>query len=409
MTNKKAAIRIIKRLRSNGFEALLAGGCVRDMLLKRPAKDFDVATDAQPVDVIKLFKRTLKVGAKFGVVIVLLDKNQIEVATFRTESGYTDGRHPTEVEFTIAAADASRRDFTINGMFYDPIKEKLIDYVNGRTDLKKKIIRTIGSPQKRFAEDYLRMLRAVRFAAQIEFSIDSKTFSAICKSAKNIKKISGERITAELEGILAGPSRARGATLLVGCGLANTIFPGFTQRRAKSAVDVLAELPKQTDFPLALAGFFVDWPVETALEKFRILKFSRNRARHVKFLLGNRGRLLDENISLAQLKILLAEPYFTDLYELQRAIQKADTKGSKGLSVLRKLKKRIKALGDIELKPKPILNGHDLIRLGATPGPALGQLAGEMYIAQLEGTLTNKTAAKKWVQKWLGNHKMMIK
>jgi len=408
MKNKYAALKIIKILRSNGFEALLAGGCVRDMLLKRPAKDFDVATNAKPKDIIKLFKRTLKVGAKFGVVIVLLEGKQIEVATFRTEAGYTDGRHPSNVEFTTASADAARRDFTINGMFYDPITDKIIDYVNGKADLKKKIIRTIGSPAARFKEDYLRMLRAIRFAAQLDFKIDPKTFSAICSNAKNITKISGERIAAELQGTLACSSRSTGVSLLVESGLASAIFENFTAKHAKSAVKVLAQLPKQTDSPLALAAFFVDWPTELALEKSRLLKLSRNQNKHVKFLLTNRGKLLDENMSLAQLKILLAKPYFADLYELQRAIQKADPKGRKGLAALRKLKKRIKDLGDVELKPDPLLNGHDLIKLGAVPGPALGQLAKEMYIAQLEGTLKTKTAARKWAQNWLQNHKNMI-
>ncbi|MHC4096690.1 MAG: tRNA nucleotidyltransferase/poly(A) polymerase family protein [Planctomycetota bacterium] len=144
MTNKQAAIKVIRRLNRKGFQALLAGGCVRDMLLGQRPKDYDVAANAQPKDVIELFKRTLKVGAKFGVVIVMLEDRQVEVATFRTEAGYTDGRHPSVVKFSCAEEDASRRDFTINGMFYDPLKEKVIDYVDGRTDLKKGLIRTIG-------------------------------------------------------------------------------------------------------------------------------------------------------------------------------------------------------------------------------------------------------------------------
>ena len=198
MTNRQAAIKVIKRLRSSGFQALLAGGCVRDMLLGRAAKDFDVATDARPRDVMQIFKRTLKVGAKFGVVIVLLDNTQIEVATFRTETGYLDGRHPAKVEFTGPAEDARRRDFTINGMFYDPAEKYVIDYVNGRADLKKRIVRTIGPADDRFAEDYLRMLRAVRFSTQLGFAVDRSTKSAVRKNAQKITAISGERIAAEL-------------------------------------------------------------------------------------------------------------------------------------------------------------------------------------------------------------------
>ncbi|HUS73269.1 MAG TPA: CCA tRNA nucleotidyltransferase, partial [Sedimentisphaerales bacterium] len=228
MTNKQAAIRVIKRLNRNGFQALLAGGCVRDMLLRRPASDYDVATNAQPNDVMKLFRRTLKVGAKFGVVIVLLEGQQVEVATFRTETGYTDGRHPSVVKFATAAEDAGRRDFTINGMFYDALKEKVIDYVDGQADLKKRLIRTIGKAWERFGEDYLRMLRAVRFSTQLGFAIEPATWSAISRNVKNITKISGERIAIELEAILVNPNRSVGTSILAKSGLAKAIFPGFT-------------------------------------------------------------------------------------------------------------------------------------------------------------------------------------
>jgi hypothetical protein len=197
MTNRQAAVQIVKKLRGEGFQALLAGGCVRDMLLGRRPNDYDVATDAKPNDVIKLFRRTLKVGAKFGVVVVLIDKIQVEVATFRTESDYEDGRHPSKVRFTTAAEDAARRDFTINAMFYDPIAKKVIDYYKGQADLKNKIIRTVGDPVERFSEDYLRMLRAVRFSTQLGFSIEPRTQKAVCNQAENITKISGERIAAQ--------------------------------------------------------------------------------------------------------------------------------------------------------------------------------------------------------------------
>jgi poly(A) polymerase len=402
MTNKQAAIEIVKRLRSYGFEALLAGGCVRDMLLGRPASDYDVATSALPEDVIRLFKRTLKVGAKFGVVIVLLAGQQVEVATFRTESGYADGRHPAAVEFARASEDAGRRDFTINGMFYDPIDNRVVDYVNGQADLKKRIVRTIGKPEQRFSEDYLRMLRAIRFSTQLSFAIEPKTFSAICTLGENITKISGERISAELEGILIDPNRATGASLLVESGLANAIFPGYAGEPAKLAVAVLGQLRKKIDFALALAGFFAGYETKFAIEKCKVLKLSRNQNKHIKFLLTNRDKLLNDSMSLAELKKFLMEPYFWDLYELQRALQRAR---QAGIYALVNIRKRIKALGDIELRPKPLLTGHDLIRLGAVPGPALGQLAEEMYIAQLEGQLQTTQQAEDWVIKWLHKHK----
>lgn len=401
MTNKQAAVEIVKRLRSYGFEALLAGGCVRDMLLGRPASDYDVATSALPEDVIRLFNRTLKVGAKFGVVIVLLRGQQVEVATFRTESGYVDGRHPAAVEFASASEDAGRRDFTINGMFYDPIDNRVVDYVNGQVDLKKGIVRTIGKPEQRFSEDYLRMLRAIRFSTQLSFKIEPKTFSAICTLGENITKISGERIAAELEGILIDPNRPTGASLLVESGLTKAIFPGYVGDPAKFAVAVLGQLRKKVDFALALAGFFSGCDAEFAMQTCKILKLSRNRTKHLKFLLTNRDKLLDP-MSLAELKKFLAEPYFWDLYELQRAIQRAR---QAGIYALVNIRKRIKALGDIELRPKPLLTGHDLIRLGAVPGPVLGQLAEEMYIAQLEGLLQTAQQAESWVIKWLHKHK----
>jgi poly(A) polymerase len=406
MTNRQAAIKIIRRLHSKAFQALLAGGCVRDMLLRRPATDYDIATDAVPDEVIKLFRRTLKVGAKFGVVIVLLEGKQVEVATFRTETGYADGRHPAKVKFATAAEDAGRRDFTINGMFFDPMSKKVIDYVNGRADLKKRLIRTIGRPEERFSEDYLRMLRAVRFSTQLGFAIEPKTFSAIRRQANNITKISGERISMELEATLVSPNRSIGASLLARSKLAETVFPHLNSKKMNLAVKVLSQLPKKVDFPLALACLFAGCPTEIALQKCRVLKLSRSRTKHTKFLLANRGNLLDEKMSLAELKLTLAQPYFWDLYEMQRAIQKAERKSIDPLS---RLRRRIKALGDIELRPKPLLDGHELMRLGAVPGPGLGQLAQEMYIAQLEGNLQTAAQARKWVQQWLQKHRTIDK
>ncbi len=404
MTNKQAAIKIVRQLRQNGFQALLAGGCVRDMLLGRRAKDYDVATDARPKDVMRLFKRTLKVGAKFGVVIVLVDDQQVEVATFRTESGYADGRHPVSVEFAGAAEDASRRDFTINGMFFDPLQQQVIDYVDGQADLKSRLLRTIGKPAERFGEDYLRMLRAVRFSTQLGFAIESATWSAICRNASNISRISGERIAMELEGILIDPNRAVGASMLIDSGLADMIFPGLPCCQARQAVDILKKLRRRLDFPLALAGFFACCETDFAMQSCQALKLSRNQIKHVRFLLSGRGRLLNEQMSVAELKQILAEPYFQDLYELQKAIQKSEGDGRKSITPLIKLRRRIKALGDVELQPAPLLNGHDLMRLGTVPGPALGQLSQELYIAQLEGQLQTSQEAEKWAREWLEKH-----
>jgi poly(A) polymerase len=404
MNNKQAAIEIARRLQQHGFQALLAGGCVRDMLLGRSAKDHDVATDARPADVIGLFQRTLAVGAKFGVVIVLMRDEQVEVATFRSEAGYEDGRHPTEVRFTSAAEDASRRDFTINGMFCDPLTGQVIDYVGGQADLTRRIIRTIGDPQERFGEDYLRMLRAIRFSTQLGFAIDPETYTAVRRNAANIARISGERIAIELEGILVHPNRAGGAGMLIETGLAQAVFPGFVGEQAERAVGVLGRLRKKVGFPLALAAFFAGFPADFAMQKCHILKLSNRQTRHVEFLLSHRSWLLDPKMSLAQLKKLLAGPYFWDLYELERAIQKAAV-AKNGLASLGRLRRRIGDLGDIDVKPKPLLNGHELMHLGAVPGPSLGQLAQELYIAQLEGDVQTKEEAQQWARTWLQRHR----
>jgi len=404
MTSRETAIKIIKRLRKADYQALLAGGCVRDMLLKRQAKDYDVATDAKHDEVVKLFGRTLKVGAKFGVVMVIINGVQTEVATFRTESGYTDGRHPGRVVFSSPQKDASRRDFTINGMFYDPIGRKVIDYVGGQGDLRKGVIRTIGDAQKRFGEDYLRLLRAVRFSTQLGFAIEPQTWSAVCSKARNITKISAERIAMELEMILTHPSRRDGASMLLDSGLTEAIFPGIGLKEAHFGLEVLGYLRKKVDFPLALASFFAACDSKSAIAQGRRLKPSRAHNRHLRFLLDRRAELLEAQMGLAQLKLLLAQPYFSDLYELQRAIQK-----SRGESIgpLLAIKKRARALKGRKLSPRPLLDGHELIRLGVQPGPMVGLVAEEMYIAQLAEEINTPNQARRWVVQWLRRHERL--
>jgi len=325
------------------------------------------------------------------------------VATFRSETGYVDGRHPTQVRFTSAAEDASRRDFTINGMFYDPLAERVIDYVEGQADLARRIIRTIGDPDERFGEDYLRMLRAIRFSTQLGFAIESETYAAVGRNAGKIARISGERIAVELDGILVHPDRSRGVALLIETGLARAVFPGFDGEPAQQAVAVLARLRRKVNFPLALAALFVGYPTDFALDRGEIIKLSNKQTRHVEFLLSQRGRLLDSAMSVASLKKLLAEPYFWDLYELERAVQKAAA-SKQGLAHLGRLRRRIRDLAGVDVKPKPLLNGHDLMRLGAVPGPALGQLAEELYVAQLEGDVATREQAEQWVREWLERH-----
>jgi poly(A) polymerase len=210
---KETAASVVRRLQQAGFAAFWVGGCVRDFLLGREPQDYDIATDARPELIEKLFKKTIAVGRKFGVMVVVEDKQQFQVATFRAEAEYRDGRRPEKVVFANAEADALRRDFTVNGLFYDPLTEKIHDWVGGEKDLRAKIIRTIGAPEERFAEDHLRLLRAVRFAAQLGFEIEPRTFAAVKALAPKIKLISAERVRDELIKLFApglvGPAACR--------------------------------------------------------------------------------------------------------------------------------------------------------------------------------------------------------
>ncbi|MGB8370614.1 MAG: CCA tRNA nucleotidyltransferase [Limisphaerales bacterium] len=208
MTDKPlraTAVEIVHRLQTAGFSAFWVGGCVRDFLLGREPGDYDIATSARPEQIEELFKRTVAVGRKFGVMVVVENGQPFQVATFRAEADYRDGRHPEQVTFGDAKADAQRRDFTVNGLFYDPVAEKLHDWVSGEKDLRAKIIRTIGSPGERFAEDHLRLLRAVRFAAQLGFEIEPQTFAAVRTLAPKIELISAERIRDELIKLFSPP------------------------------------------------------------------------------------------------------------------------------------------------------------------------------------------------------------
>lgn len=402
MSNRDSAYQVVRRLRKEGCQALFAGGCVRDRLLGRPAKDYDVVTDAVPENVIKLFRRTLKIGAKFGVVMVLMDDQQVEVATFRTEGGYQDGRHPGHVAFASAKEDAARRDFTVNGMFYDPIEKKVLDFVNGQKDLQKQILRTIGNPDERFAEDYLRMLRAVRFAVKLGFTIEPTTWKSIQTYAPKITGISAERVAGEWEQILAHPNRTQGVKLLMESGLAKAIFPAFEGDGAALGMRAIEFLPKAVDFMLALACFWAGFETKTALAECEKLKLSNLQTKHLRFLLQKRNVLLDAQLPLSSLKLLLHEPYFEDLITFQQAIQKARGESTQVIGLL---KRRAMAIEPKNIRPSPLLNGHELMALGATPGPMVGQLARELYIVQLEEKLHTKPQAEHWCREWLAKHR----
>ena len=393
---KQAALRVVRRLRVGGHQALLAGGCVRDMLLGKVPADYDVATNAQPQTVCQLFSRTLTVGAQFGVVVVLIGGRQIEVATFRSDASYTDGRRPDKVVFTDARHDAQRRDFTINGMFFDPIDNQVIDYVNGKADLKKGVIRAIGAPEKRFAEDHLRMLRAIRFACRFQFKIAPATWQAICAHAPAITHISAERIADELERILVDPHRAVGGQLALKSGLLEPILKPLSLPQLHIGLDVLGQLPQRTSFALALAALLSADNEQTAQTLCRRLKTSNELRQQVRFLVANREKLLAQiPLSRGPLKKWLAQPLFEPLVQLIRCHEKAQ---GRSLAKLNQLRRQITDLGDEPIAPPQLLDGHDLIRLGVAPGPRLGQLLEELYLAQLENHVRTTRQAQQWIR-----------
>jgi len=398
---KRAVLHVLRRLHGAGHQALLAGGCVRDMLLGKVPDDYDVATSARPDDVVALFSRTITVGAQFGVVVVLVGGRQVEVATFRSEDCYSNGRRPNNVVFTDARRDAERRDFTINGMFFDPLKNEVIDYVGGRKDLAQGVIRAIGKPEERFQEDHLRMLRAIRFACRFDFPIARGTWQAIRKQAGRITRISAERIAAELERILVDPHRPRGMKLALQSGLLGPIFPSLEFDQLRFGISVLEELPKRTSFALALAAFLAAGNKENAAEACRRLKTSTELRRQVTWLVTQRPELLQQiPLSRGRLKKWLAEPLFGPLLELLACYVKAT---GVGRGELRTLRRQIKELGDEPIAPPRFLDGHDLIRLGVKPGPRLGQLLEEVCLAQLENEVATRSQACTWVQQRL-NH-----
>ena len=390
---KDAAELIIKILRERGHVAYLAGGCVRDLLLGHDPKDYDVVTDATPDRVVKLFQRTDKVGAKFGVVLVRLGGQQTEVATFRADGGYTDGRHPDTVVFGNEVDDAERRDFTINGMFYDLAEDRVIDHVGGRQDLQAGVIRAIGDPQGRFAEDHLRMLRAVRFAARLAFTIDPATFEGIRAHAPRLGTISAERIREELRLILTHPSRVEGWRLLVASGLADHLIQDviWSQNESSAAGARLAAFTDKVGFTPALAALLWCRAPADAQRACRRLTCTNAETRGVGWLLTQLPRVREpDGLQLADVKLLMAGGRFDDLTELLLA----DLVGScSSLAPHAALLKRCRAIAADEVAPPPLVTGDDLITRRIPQGPAYATILDAIYRAQLNNEINGRQAA----------------
>jgi len=384
------AAEVVRVLQEHGFIAYFAGGCVRDQIMGIAPKDIDVATSAHPLDVLKLFPRSRKVGAAFGVMIVRRHGYNIEVATFRSDGDYKDGRHPSSVMFCDAEQDAQRRDFTCNGLFYDPIGKQLIDYVGGQADIRTKTLRAIGDPEARFFEDHLRMMRAVRFAARLDFTIDSKTWDAISRNSPAISSISRERVGQELRLMLVHLSRRAAVELLISSGLMAQIWPLHFTRTELGFDSQLARIPAESSFELAMAALVDDLspavsPAEILRKLQERLALSGEEKDHTLWLLEKLPQLQKwRTVRVAALKRLMANKWFEDLLNLCRA---ADTGNCIGLDT------RLKRLREGEIAPEPYIIGDDLIKLGVSPGPNFRAWLDELYDRQLEDEFSDKKSA----------------
>lgn len=435
-SHKTTAKHLVATLQKAGFSAFWVGGCVRDFLLGREPQDIDIATDAKPEQVESLFKRTIAVGKKFGVIVVLEDKLQFQVATFRSDENYQDGRRPEKVTFSDAKADALRRDFTVNALFYDPIAKTTHDWVGGEKDLRAKIIRTIGKAEERFGEDHLRLLRAIRFAAQLDFAIEPKTFAAVKALAPKIKLISAERIRDELIKLFRPPYAARGLDLLRDSGLMPYVLPELVATincdqspnyHPEGSVYnhirlMLEQLPPDAAESLPWAVLLHDIgkpPTASVDEKNGLIHFygHEKMGADMARVILNRLRFPKKNIDEAvlcvrqhmqfkdvkQMRIAtLRRLLLRETFPLELELHKLDCLGShRSLEYYDFLVEQSK---ELEKKPHirpPLLKGEDLIALGMTPGPALGAMLHEIREKQLSDELTTKREAKAWVKKKL--------
>lgn len=431
MSQPDKALHIVQRLREAGHEAYLAGGCVRDRLLGRPPKDYDIATDATPRSVQDIFPDTVPVGSKFGSVVVVLEGDPFEVTTFRFDGPYSDGRRPVQVRYGTLEEDVRRRDFTINAMMYDPDEDRVIDLVNGREDLRRGLVRAIGDPHERFAEDRLRMVRAVRLACGLGFAIDGPTLQAIRDHAKAVTEVAWERIGAEVTRTLTEGAARRGVELLDETGLLEVILPEVAAMKGCEqtpdyhpegdvfvhTLALLGQLNAPTETlaygcllhdvakppcrqPAGEKVTFYGHPelgAEMSLEILRRLKRSRAVAERVAWLVRYHLRYTQApKMRLSTLKRFLAEDGIDELLELCRI----DALSSNGdLGYYEFCQRKLAELGQEEVRPDPLLRGRDLIRLGYAPGPAFSAMLRAVEEAQLEGELRTPGEAMDWVRR----------
>jgi poly(A) polymerase len=433
MSLRATATQIARRLLSAGHSAYWVGGCVRDYLLGREPQDYDIATSALPEQIEALFSRTIPVGRKFGVIIVLEDGHEFQVATFRAEADYQDGRHPEQVTFADARADASRRDFTVNGLFFDPIANQLHDWVGGEADLKAKLLRTIGSPDERFAEDHLRLLRAVRFAAQLDFQIEATTFAALKANAKKIATVSAERIREELMKLFRPPHAARGLDLLRDSGLLKEILPEIAamitcdqspdyhpEGSVYNHVRLMFEqMPPDAPPSLPWASLLHDVakPVtashdpqtgsihfyghekigaEMAEALLQRLKFPRKQIEEISTAVLYHMQFKDvEQMRKSTLRRMIMR----ETFPLEIELHKLDCLGSHRR--LDHYEFMLQQARELENQPQirpPLITGNDLMGLGVQAGPQMGELLAEVREKQLQDELKTKEEALEWLR-----------
>jgi poly(A) polymerase len=444
---KEFSISIIQTLRQQGFQAYLVGGCVRDLLLKREPADYDVATNATPDQVMEIFPETYAVGAQFGVVLVPLPENQkdgtderpsvktkaIEVATFRSDLGYSDGRRPDEVRFSEhPREDVARRDFTINGMMLDPASGEVLDFVGGRKDLEAGVVRAIGDPGRRFAEDKLRMLRAVRFAARLGYSIEPETLTAIQRQANEIQMVSRERVRDELTRMLTEGHGRRAFLLLEESRLLQEVLPEISAMQGVRqppefhpegdvfvhTLLLLNHLPHPCSATLAWGALLHDVgkpaTFRVAPERIRFdghvevgvkiaedicerLRFSKHDAEQVIALVDNHMRFSHATrMKESTLKKFLRMPEF----EEHMALHRADSLASHGnLSTYEFVRKKMTEMPPEKIRPKPLVTGDDLISAGYEPGPRFREILDAVENAQLEERVLTREAGMEFVRR----------
>jgi poly(A) polymerase len=435
VTARESANSICDRLQSARYQALLVGGCVRDLLLGREPADYDVATNATPHQVLQLFPDGITVGAQFGVILVPRDGMKVEVATFRSDIGYADGRHPDRVEYSsLPEEDVKRRDFTINGLLMRHDTQEVLDFVNGQADLLAGVVRAIGRPDRRFAEDKLRMLRAVRFAARFGYEIEAKTFRAIRRHAREIEQVSAERIREELTKMLTEGASRSAFELLDSCWLLSALLPEITRLHGVEQPEqyhpegdvwthtmmMLEGLPAGCSRTLAWGVLLHDVgkpatfrsaketgdrirfdghvEVGTAIARKLLgkLRFSKDETEQILSLVQNHMRFKDAGkMNPATLKRFVRLPRFEEHLDLHRL---DCLSSNRNLATYEFVKGFVNETPPEVVRPRRLLDGNDVLRMGFPAGPIVGHILASVEEAQLNGELSSEAEAKSFVE-----------